>query len=172
MPRVSYQQILDNDVKDADLSLVRWNDERVRDFFLTILPANKSIERLDLRHGSLNDDDFAIILEGIQSRETKLELLNLDHNQFTSKIYDNFVTLIESNKVCAVYLYDYNNIFTDEQKDILANIAKPLKVRLSFISSLDRPSSPTFFSDNQSLNPKFEERKDFSTQPVEPPKLK
>jgi hypothetical protein len=172
MPRVSYQQILDNEAIDADLSLVRWDDDRVRDFFLTVLPANKSIERLDLRHGALNDGDFPIILEGIKSRAVELKLLNLDHNQFTAEIYDDFVKLIESNKVRTIYLYANQDIFTDEQKDILEKLAKPKNVRLSFINSLKRTPSHSFLSEKQTTNSKYEERKDFSTQPFEPPKLK
>jgi hypothetical protein len=174
MPRASYKEILNNKVTDLDLSLVRWDDEKVQDFFLRVLPANHSIVKLDLRHGSLNDDDFAVMLEGVTKRNIKLERLNLDHNPFSSKCYENFVKLIESGLVGAVYFYDYNNIFTDEQKSTLQKISFPLEVRLSFVNSLDRPASPSFFQDERiiALNQKLEERKDFSNHSEnDPPKF-
>jgi hypothetical protein len=176
MPRASYEKIRDNEVVDLDLSLVRWDNEKLKDFFLSILPANNSIKKLDLRHGALNDDHFAIMLEGIRKRNIKLDRLNLDHNKFTGESYDNFLQLIESGLVGAIYFYDYNNVFTDEQKNNLQSVSESdhLNVRLSFVNALDRPASPSFFQDERiiALNQKLEERKDFSNHTEnDPPKF-
>jgi hypothetical protein len=60
----------------------------------------------------------------------EIVLLNLDHNHFTAKIYDDFVELIESNKVRSIYLYANTDIFTNQQKNLLEKKAKPKSVRV------------------------------------------
>jgi hypothetical protein len=116
------------------------------------------------------------MLEGIRKRNIKLDRLNLDHNKFTGESYDNFLQLIESGLVGAIYFYDYNNVFTDEQKNNLQSVSESdhLNVRLSFVNALDRPASPSFFQDERiiALNQKLEERKDFSNHTEnDPPKF-
>lgn len=85
-----------------------------------IISENKSIELLDLRGGSLTDEDFLILSTALIKNNTLTDLL-INGNSFTEKTIDIICEVLKHNKVLrTIELHEFN--FPKDKIDIMNSL--------------------------------------------------